>query len=72
MSPTDTDIPQDPESNPLGKSVCRGDSYIRKREVGDSTEPERLRIDRQERGAWGVLVILREDHHSSDPSPEAK
>lgn len=55
----------------------------RKEDVGGGTEaderdlklPEmtwgQLRVDRKKR-CLRVLGILREDHHSSDPSPEAK
>lgn len=44
--------------------------------MGDSTEPDEgiLRGENRQAGkrCLGVLDILREDHHSSDPSPEAK
>lgn len=59
-----TDIPQGPKSNPLRKNVLLfvEDTHTLGRGMrGGSTEPDE-----------GVLVILREDHHGSDPSPEAK
>lgn len=60
-----------------------GCQHVRKSDVGDSTDTDErdlklsdalgaVKSRQVEKRCLRVLGILREDHYSSDPSPEAK